>query len=447
MKKHWGFSLITFLFLPIMGTACMESVHVHNYEADWTGDNQSHWHGCIDCEDFIEKSEHVGGEATCKEKAICDICGLEYGETVDHSYDVIKNDAEYHWKECVCGEVDEQTKALHYGGENSCEEKAVCGLCGLEYGDYAEHCYEYINNDEKHHWYECECGEIDETTKAQHYGGVATETQKAKCKVCGQEYGEFAEHQHNYIQEKVEQKYLAKEATCTTSAKYYKSCICGEASDITFDYGEALKHDFSGAWITSSEAHWKTCEKADCEAIDGYQKHEGGKETCQAQAKCETCNTAYGDTLEHDYVVDNQNETHTWKECACGELDEDSVKEIEDKEDDVQNPQIPESEIIIPDGSGDMYDPYILNENGRVQISVASAGEYIYFYFEAPDDGNVRITDLVNVDDTDSWFINQYLGEKCLAETGDFEIWIAETYQLRIRPNTAGEIAFTFTFI
>ena len=44
--------------------------------------------------------------------------------------------------------------------------------------------------DETHHWHECSCGEIDE--KVSHSGGEATTTAKAVCEVCGEEYGEFA---------------------------------------------------------------------------------------------------------------------------------------------------------------------------------------------------------------------------------------------------------------
>lgn len=45
---------------------------------------------------------------------------------------------------------------------------------------------EYLSNS-THHWQECECGV--ETTASKHTGGVATETKKAECEVCGTEYG------------------------------------------------------------------------------------------------------------------------------------------------------------------------------------------------------------------------------------------------------------------
>ena len=35
-----------------------------------------------------EEHEHKGGTATCKEKAICSICGKEYGDYADHNYEI-----------------------------------------------------------------------------------------------------------------------------------------------------------------------------------------------------------------------------------------------------------------------------------------------------------------------------------------------------------------------
>ena len=61
----------------------------------------------------------------------------------------------------------------HTGGIASCIEKAKCDVCGQEYGDYGEHS-----------------------------GGEATCTQKAVCDVCGQEYGKLASHSIELVGEK-----------------------------------------------------------------------------------------------------------------------------------------------------------------------------------------------------------------------------------------------------
>ena len=49
--------------------------------------------------------------------------------------------------------------------------------------------------DATHHWHACSgCDQVAD--KAEHTGGTATETAKAKCEVCGTEYGELKAHEH-----------------------------------------------------------------------------------------------------------------------------------------------------------------------------------------------------------------------------------------------------------
>lgn len=51
-------------------------------------------------------------------------------------------------------------------------------------------------------------------------------------------------HVHKYDVEKVADEYKCSEATCTESAKYYKSCECGGRGETTFTVGEPLGHKF-----------------------------------------------------------------------------------------------------------------------------------------------------------------------------------------------------------
>ena len=57
-------------------------------------------------------SPHTGGKATCQSKAICEVCGHEYGDFGSHS-----------------------------GGTATCTEKAICEVCGQEYGSALGHDY------------------------------------------------------------------------------------------------------------------------------------------------------------------------------------------------------------------------------------------------------------------------------------------------------------------
>lgn len=78
---------------------------------------------------------HTGGTATCTQKAVCDFCGEEYGDLADHTYgDTYESDGTYHWKKCqVCDATTE--KEAHKGGTATTTKKAVCDVCGAEYGD------------------------------------------------------------------------------------------------------------------------------------------------------------------------------------------------------------------------------------------------------------------------------------------------------------------------
>ena len=82
-------------------------------------------------------------------------------------------------------------------------------------------------------------GSVTVTVTA-HTGGTATCTDKAVCSVCGMEYGELAPHV--YDKEVATAEYLASKATCTQKATYYYSCVCGEKGTETFEHGELAEH-------------------------------------------------------------------------------------------------------------------------------------------------------------------------------------------------------------
>ncbi len=67
------------------------TVHSHAWSADWSSDDTAHWHDCTaaNCPitDNSKKdgyTEHSGGTATCKDKAVCVVCNEEYGDLAPH---------------------------------------------------------------------------------------------------------------------------------------------------------------------------------------------------------------------------------------------------------------------------------------------------------------------------------------------------------------------------
>lgn len=85
-----------------------------------------------------------------------------------------------------------------------------------------------------------------------HPGG-ATEEYAVLCTVCGYVIQPQLTHTHIFDQEKAEEAYLQKAATCTESAVYYKSCVCGEKGEETFTAGEPLGHTW-GEWSVITPA-------------------------------------------------------------------------------------------------------------------------------------------------------------------------------------------------
>ncbi len=54
-----------------------------------------------------------------------------------HSYTIQKHDSDYHWMECECGE--QKNTEAHSGGEATCTEKAKCEICGAAYSEAKGH--------------------------------------------------------------------------------------------------------------------------------------------------------------------------------------------------------------------------------------------------------------------------------------------------------------------
>ena len=143
------------------------------------------------------------------------------------------------------------------------------------------------------------CGDVqtETITASGHIGGTATCNKKAVCTVCNEEYGELVEH--NFVNEVVDEKYLATSASCKNKAEYYKSCICGAIGSDTFEYGDELDHTYSDIWTADEEhaKHYRVCnvcgeakQTADCEASDWIiSKNATCQETGTRYKECNIC--------------------------------------------------------------------------------------------------------------------------------------------------------------
>ena len=58
----------------------------HDWAEEWTTDGTAHWHECSRCNEINDKANHSGGTATCIALAKCEICGVEYGDLAEHNF-------------------------------------------------------------------------------------------------------------------------------------------------------------------------------------------------------------------------------------------------------------------------------------------------------------------------------------------------------------------------
>ena len=235
----------------------------HDWGA-WTqnSDEKTHTRICKRDTSHTETENCHGGTATCTHKAVCEVCGGEYGEMAAHSFTAEKAEAQYlksaatctekaiYYKSCaVCGlssegTADEATffsgNALdhNWGAWTSNEDGThtrTCTVDGCSAGTQRENCID-ANKDHKCDicdYIISECADDNKDHKCdycgkkltEHTGGKATCKDKAKCEVCGAEYGELDAKNHTNLKH-----FPATAATKTTEGniEYWYCEGCGK---------------------------------------------------------------------------------------------------------------------------------------------------------------------------------------------------------------------------
>jgi len=303
------------------------SVLDHDWGAWTSNGNVTHTRVCSRDASHTETENCSGGTATCTARAVCAVCGGEYSELLAHDFTAEIAEAKYLKSAATCTE-----KAVYY---KSC---TVCGLSSKGTANEATFFSSNVldhdwgtwtqNSDEKTHTRICK-RDTSHTETENCHGGTATCTAKAVCTVCGGEYGEMAAH--SFTTEKAETQYLKSAATCTEKAIYYKSCaVCGLSSDgtaeeATFFAGNILDHDW-GAWTQNSDekTHTRTCKRDESHTETG--NCTGGTATCTAKAVCEVCKAEYGEKdpehhaegCELEWIVTETE--HEQKYSLCGKV-------------------------------------------------------------------------------------------------------------------------------
>ena len=160
-------------------------------DGKWESDETNHWHTCYFGTKF-DVTAHSGGEATCKDKAVCSVCKTAYGKlnASNHKGNTYLKDQ----KEATCYEEG-------YTGDTYCSDCNVKIKDGTVIAKTSHNPASVWTTDATHHWKVCEvigCGNLID--KAEHSGGEATCVAKAVCTVCGVQYGELDPDNHTHIE-------------------------------------------------------------------------------------------------------------------------------------------------------------------------------------------------------------------------------------------------------
>lgn len=204
---------------------------------------------------------HSGGTQgpTCTEGKICEKCGAEYG-VLGHDWGAwTPNYASNGTHTRRCKRCNAEETGSCSGGYATCDTLGMCNTCGGSY--YGGHAWgEWSSAGNGTHTRSCTnyCREVD-TAKCT--GGKATCSAKAVCEVCGGEYGEKDSNNHDLVQ------HAAKAPTCTEIGwDAYDRCIrCGYTTRKELPAQHDLKQHAAKA-PTCTEKGWnayETCSRCD----------------------------------------------------------------------------------------------------------------------------------------------------------------------------------------
>lgn len=211
----------------------------HSFPDEWTSNRPGTMHSrCCENEGCnITQSRNCTGDgnASCTTLERCTVCGGELGSYIAHDYTAEIPDEQYLMTAATCTE-----SAVYF---KSC---SVCGVAsGSEtfvYGDPTGHSYgEWTPNGDGTHTRICEndathiesddcfdgdndhCCDACGNAVSTHSGGTATCSERAKCELCGERYGELNPNNHADLK-RVSEKAATTEADGNIEYWYCSEC-------------------------------------------------------------------------------------------------------------------------------------------------------------------------------------------------------------------------------
>ena len=183
------------------------------------------------------------------------------GDAHEHNGKWTSNGNGTHSRRCTCNVVETQNCTITPA---TCTEKAKCTVCGAEYGNALGHDFTTSwTHDDNEHWKQCSrCDAKDDVSPHTWDNGTITTAH-----------------------------------TCTKAGEKTYSCTkCGATK---IEPIPATGHSWKSDWTSDATHHWHECANESCDVTDnagkkGYAEHSGGKATCKDKAICEICGDSYG---------------------------------------------------------------------------------------------------------------------------------------------------------
>ena len=424
----------------------------HAY-GDWTSNGDgTHKRVCSNDSNHVESGNCSGGTADCGHKAVCDVCGGEYGDFASsHVFDKQVTTDAYKATDATC-----EAKATYY---YSCQ----CGEKGtetFEYGDYADHVFDR------------------EVADAEYLVSVATCTSPAiynkscACGLEGTETFEFGDAlPHTFDKQVATDAYKATDATCTAKATYYYSCDCGAHGTATFAYGDMLAHVYdkevaedkylaSAATCEKKATYYKSCYCGhfDADVSTTFESGELGdhvydnkvvNETYKAtDATCTEKATYYfscdcgkagtetfesGETLPHTYDKEVAEDKYLkfeancasaavyYKSCACGHFDAETS---------------PTFYFGAPSGNH-VFDREVATDDYKATDATCTAKATYYYSCECGEKGTTTFESGATLDHT---MTHHAAVDATCVSTGNVEYWTCSTCSLNYDSATGGNV-------
>ena len=265
----------------------------HKY-GRWKTDETSHWQECERCKEKLNYGEHRAADSSCEHKSVCEVCKSEYGKPGEHRLSFISGKTETCEKDgiiahFVCTKCD---KIFDENKQEITEEDLIIKKTGhtpdgtwKDYGEYHRQ----------------SCLKCKEKLNISNHTGKASCGEKAVCNICGAQYGEPAEHSFGILDKRIE-------PTCRSEGReaYYRCKECGklfnENKDEISEKDLVIKksnHNTGNNWQSDGVKHWHKC--LNCSEILDVTEHHGGQRNCLSRGICADCNKTYGEKGDHIY--------------------------------------------------------------------------------------------------------------------------------------------------